>query len=99
MIEIIGTIDQIKSDNPSAIPLTVVEYFNDGKTFRLKLDSTDGFQMPSIKQLRERAGLTQIRLSLLSGIPQSRISEWESGKVDCSFSVYEKLRSICLKFI
>lgn len=101
MIEITGSVNQIKTDNPSTlnIPLSVVEYFNDGKTFRIKLDTTDGFQIPSITSLREDAKLTQAELSTLSGFPQSRISEWESGKVDCSFRVYEILRSICLKFI
>jgi transcriptional regulator with XRE-family HTH domain len=35
-----------------------------------------------IKQHRERLGLTQARLAERASIPQSRVSELETGKID-----------------
>jgi HTH-type transcriptional regulator/antitoxin HipB len=35
-----------------------------------------------IKHHRERLGLTQARLAERAGIPQSRVSELETGKID-----------------
>ncbi len=44
-----------------------------------------------IKTLREKAGLTQAKLSALTGIPQGRIAKWETRGTSPKIEDYEKV--------
>ena len=48
----------------------------------------------AIRRLRKTAGLSQLALSLQSGIPQGRISELESGKRVLSVRLAEQLERV-----
>lgn len=37
--------------------------------------------MYKIKELRKKAGLTQVRFAEVMGVTQSTVSQWESGRV------------------
>lgn len=38
--------------------------------------------VPTIRELRERAGLSQMKLAVLVGVSLGAIRQWESGKVE-----------------
>jgi transcriptional regulator with XRE-family HTH domain len=50
----------------------------------------------SRKSFRIRAGLSQQELSKLTGIPRSKLSPWESGKLDLTTAEFETVRQVCV---
>lgn len=50
--------------------------------------------MSTIKELRERAGLTQIEFAEAIGVTQSTVSQWEGGKICPNTAKLRKLAAV-----
>lgn len=63
------------------------------------LVKTSQLPFPELRQLRERAGLTQLQLALKMGLNRSSIARIEQGKLMVDHYRKAKLQMLCEKAI
>lgn len=72
------------------IPLTLQGSWDIGRTHgRAGVPMTE----PTVRQLRQRAGMTQADLATALGVTQSAVSQWESGSAPAP-DVYQRIKAL-----